>query len=329
MCEGYGLIASFEAGTGSRPEVPDPVQPSLSRTDDGIWVILAHKVAHRIEGKDLFVPATGGDPYPLDAIAQCRRGATHPAPDPNCTCGFHAVSESAPEPYGGRFTVLSVALSGRILAAHWTHGGILFRAERQTVLTFTDTTVPDPIRVPDYPPQPPPHPPNPAAAPPASAPPPPRPRQRGPTPAGHPTPIRPPRRRRRLLRIHPRPHHFGPHRRGPAQPNPGIPGWSPPPLPAAIPLARPDRRAAQIWVICPELSSGMCHSMTTPVDVGGVGVFCDRSRDCGCEIRMDDGAHVADLGRPADNRVPNSVRCRGGRGRRRRGRRSSLRRCGW
>ncbi|APA97706.1 hypothetical protein [Nocardia seriolae] len=155
MCEGYGLIASFEAGTGSRPEVPDPVQPSLSRTDDGIWVILAHKVAHRIEGKDLFVPATGGDPYPLDAIAQCRRGATHPAPDPNCTCGFHAVSESAPEPYGGRFTVLSVALSGRILAAHWTHGGILFRAERQTVLTFTDTTVPDPIRVPDYPPQPP------------------------------------------------------------------------------------------------------------------------------------------------------------------------------
>lgn len=154
MCEGFGLIASFEAGTRERPEVPDIVGPSLSRTDDGVWVVLAHKVAHRTEGEK-FIPATGGTPYPLDAVAECRRGGSHPVPDPHCSCGFHAVSESAPEPYGGRFTQLTVALSGRILAAHWSAGGVLFRAERQTVLSWFDATVPHPIRVPDYPPQPP------------------------------------------------------------------------------------------------------------------------------------------------------------------------------
>ncbi|MEC3958691.1 hypothetical protein VMT65_37035 [Nocardia sp. CDC153] len=155
MCEGYGLIASFETGTAHRPQVPELVQPSLALTDDGLWVILAHKVAHRIEG-ELFVPATGGTPYPVDAVAECRRGRSHAVPDPDCSCGFHAVSESAPNPYGGRFTVLEVALSGRILASYWMQGGLLFRAERQTVLSWSDATVPQPIRVPNYPPHTPP-----------------------------------------------------------------------------------------------------------------------------------------------------------------------------
>ncbi|GAB0101551.1 hypothetical protein JMUB6875_05150 [Nocardia sp. JMUB6875] len=155
MCEGYGLIATFEAGTRERPEVPEVVQENLTRTADGMWVVLAHKVARRVAGEELFIPATGGEPYPVDAVAECRRGGSHAVPDPLCSCGFHAVSENAPEAYGGRFTQLTVALSGRILASHWVAGGVLFRAERQTVLTWSDVPVPEPIRVPDYPPQPP------------------------------------------------------------------------------------------------------------------------------------------------------------------------------
>ncbi|MFE3261367.1 hypothetical protein ACFXPS_35455 [Nocardia sp. NPDC059091] len=154
MCEGYGLIGSFEAGTRERPHVPEVVRPSLRRTDDGVWVVMARKVARHIDG-DRFIPATGGAPYPRDAIAECRRGRSHAVPDEDCSCGFHAVSEAAPEPYGGRFTVLEVALSGRILASHWIRGGLLFRAERQTVITWSDITVPQPVRLPDRPPQPP------------------------------------------------------------------------------------------------------------------------------------------------------------------------------
>jgi hypothetical protein len=37
-------------------------------------------------------------------------------------------------PVGGRFTALTVALSGRVLAFEWAGEGVLWRAERQTVV---------------------------------------------------------------------------------------------------------------------------------------------------------------------------------------------------
>ncbi|WP_067540773.1 hypothetical protein [Nocardia crassostreae] len=132
MCEGGRLIASFTTGTTERPAVPEVVEPSLTRTDDGAWLIWAYKVARPVG--DLFRPVTGGDPYPADAVAQCLLRFAHKPPDPNCTCGFHAVSDPLGYPIGGTFQPLEVALTGAILAFEWGNGGLLFRAERQTVM---------------------------------------------------------------------------------------------------------------------------------------------------------------------------------------------------
>ena len=138
MCSGDRLIADFVAGTGARPGLPGELDEHLTTTVDGLWVVWAHKLA-RQEGK-LFIPLTRGPGYPADAKAECRRPGgrgTHDAPDPRCTCGFHAVSSPGlPGLPGGRggLTALTVALSGRVLAFEWDGGGVLWRAERQTVV---------------------------------------------------------------------------------------------------------------------------------------------------------------------------------------------------
>jgi hypothetical protein len=100
-------------------------------------VVWAHKLARQVG--DLFVPLTGDCGYPTDARGKCRlrgvRGA-HDAPDPGCTCGFHALSSRRLPglPAGRGFTALTVALSGRVLAFEWAGEGVLWRAERQTVV---------------------------------------------------------------------------------------------------------------------------------------------------------------------------------------------------
>jgi hypothetical protein len=148
MCRGKRLIADCVAGTAARPGLPEELHEHLTTTVDGLWVVWAHKLAWP-EG-DRFRPLTGGPSYPAHARAECRsrgvRGA-HDAPDPRCTCGFHALSsQSLPElPAGHCFTALTVALSGRVLAFTWAGGGVLWRAERQTVVridrpTWSDRT---------------------------------------------------------------------------------------------------------------------------------------------------------------------------------------------
>jgi hypothetical protein len=137
MCRGDRLVADFVAGTGVRPGLPDGLEEHLTWTVDGLWVVWAHKLAR--QAGDLFVPLTGGSGYPADARARCRfRGArgAHDAPDPGCTCGFHALSSRRLPglPAGRGFTALTVALSGRVLAFDWSGGGVLWRAERQTVV---------------------------------------------------------------------------------------------------------------------------------------------------------------------------------------------------
>jgi hypothetical protein len=138
MCSGDRLVADFVAGTGTRPDLPQEFDEHLTTTVNGLWVVWAHKLA-RQEG-DLYVPLTGGPGYPADAKAECRlRGfrGVHDAPDPGCTCGFHALSsrELPGLPAGHRlFAALTVALSGRVLAFEWAGGGVLWRAERQTVV---------------------------------------------------------------------------------------------------------------------------------------------------------------------------------------------------
>ena len=137
MCRGDRLVADFVAGTEARPGLPEELGEHLTTTVDGLWVVWAHKLAW-LQG-DLFVPLTGGPPYPADARATCRRrGArgAHDAPDPGCTCGFHALSSrNQLTMFGaGDWMVLTVALSGRVLAFDWAGGGVLWRAERQTVV---------------------------------------------------------------------------------------------------------------------------------------------------------------------------------------------------
>jgi hypothetical protein len=141
MCEGGRLVADFVAGTDARPNVPEVAEQHLTTTADGLWVVWAYKLAQQ-EG-DLFMPLTGRSGYPADARATCQvRGARpdHKAPDPNCTCGFHALSNRKlprlpPRLLVGHgFAVLTVALSGRVLAFDWAGGGVLWRAERQTVV---------------------------------------------------------------------------------------------------------------------------------------------------------------------------------------------------
>src|SRR5215469_3815298 len=144
MCEGDRLVADFVAGTDTRPVLPEVLEQHLTTTMDGLWVVWAYKLA-RQEG-DLFVPLTGGSGYPADARATCKlrglRGA-HDAPDPKCTCGFHAVSSRSLPGLplaGGSFRALTVALSGRVLAFEWAGGGVLWRAERQTVVRVDKRT---------------------------------------------------------------------------------------------------------------------------------------------------------------------------------------------
>jgi FMN reductase len=142
MCRGGRLIADFAAGTEVRPDLPGTLDEHLTTTVDGLWVVWAYKLA-RCQG-DLYVPLTGGSGYPADAKAECRprsryRGgdpAAHDAPQPGCTCGFHALSsQSLPGlPVHPGLTKLTVALSGRVLAFEWAGAGVLWRAERQTVV---------------------------------------------------------------------------------------------------------------------------------------------------------------------------------------------------
>lgn len=168
MCSGGRLLADFTAGTENAPEVPDVVRASLTQTTDGTWVVWAQKLARPTA--DGYQPLTGGDPYPADATARCRRAAFgHDAPQPSCTCGFHALSpppkdDAAATPAeallfmlspGFRWSMsmsvpgrapttgisaLDVVLSGRVLAFEWRPGAVLFRAERQTVVRV----LPDP-----------------------------------------------------------------------------------------------------------------------------------------------------------------------------------------
>jgi hypothetical protein len=148
MCSGDRLVADFVAGTGARPGLPAELQDHLTTTVDGLWVVWAHKLARPVG--DLFVPLTGGAGYPADARAECRarrsrgvRGA-HRAPDPGCTCGFHAVSGQMLPELGDRrgYTALTVALSGRVLAFEWAREAVLWRAERQTVVRTGEPPLP-------------------------------------------------------------------------------------------------------------------------------------------------------------------------------------------
>ena len=137
MCSGDRLVADFMAGTCTRPSLPGELEEHLTTTVDGRWVVWAHKLARHMG--DLFVPLTGGSGYPADARATCRlRGVRggHDAPDPGCTCGFHALSSRrlAGLRVGRGLTELTVALSGRVLVFEWPGGGVLWRAERQTVV---------------------------------------------------------------------------------------------------------------------------------------------------------------------------------------------------
>ena len=146
--------------------LPVAVERCLTMTADGRWVVWAHKVAFR-EGEGFH--AITGDTYPDNARARCRRDPRHVAPVAACTCGFHAVSNSmaglvgayvlsrpidlTPGAVGalGRIrrrlvtigsrpvpSLLSVVLSGRILALEYAGRSALFRAERQTVVHVDD-----------------------------------------------------------------------------------------------------------------------------------------------------------------------------------------------
>jgi hypothetical protein len=134
MCRGDRLVADFVAGTDAQPGLPEELQEHLTTTVDGLWVVWAHKLAWQLG--DLFVPLTGGPGYPADARAECRVRGAHDAPEPGCTCGFHALSSRRLPglPAGRGFTALTVALSGRVLAFKWAGDGVLWRAERQTVV---------------------------------------------------------------------------------------------------------------------------------------------------------------------------------------------------
>lgn len=177
MCSGGALLADFEAGTSDRPCVPDLVERHLTQTADGVWVVWARKAALRSGDVLSYAPITGvGGVYPRDAVASCRQ-ADHAAPQPTCTCGFHALGDAELPRSSGRgyrhFVYLDVALSGRVLAFAWPpppglvaapgaraastaalralgllgdpddesgprRSGVLFRAERQTVMREFD-----------------------------------------------------------------------------------------------------------------------------------------------------------------------------------------------
>src|SRR6201996_5763808 len=146
MCRGDRLVADFEAGTSTKPAVPEALEEHLTVTTDGLWVVWAYKLAR--QRGDLFIPLRGDCSYPADARAECRsRGARggHRAPDPECTCGFHALSDRRLPglPVYSGFSALTVALSGRVLAFEWAGEGVLWRAERQTVVRIERPALPD------------------------------------------------------------------------------------------------------------------------------------------------------------------------------------------
>jgi hypothetical protein len=131
MCSGGRLLADFCTGSDEQPVLPEAVESCMTWTADETCVIWAHKVA-RSASRHSFTALTGGDSYPADAVAECRI-RRHLAPQPDCTCGFHALSHDwAGFPMVG--VRLDVVLSGRVLAFEWARGGVLFRAERQTVV---------------------------------------------------------------------------------------------------------------------------------------------------------------------------------------------------
>jgi hypothetical protein len=136
MCHGGRLIADFVAGTDARPDLPEVLEEHLTPTADGRWVVWAYKLA-RQDGA-FFVPLTDGYRYPADARALCRLRGAHRAPEPACTCGFHALSSrklpGLRRLAGFGTAALTVALSGRVLGSEWAGGGVLWRAERQTVV---------------------------------------------------------------------------------------------------------------------------------------------------------------------------------------------------
>jgi hypothetical protein len=132
------LFADFVAGRTDQPAVPARVAAHLTTTVDGLWVVWAQKVARRARG-DRFVPMIGGTSYPTDAVASCRAETllddVHKAPEPSCRCGFHALSSlDLLGPLHRGPVTLTVVLSGRVLAYKWHGGGVLWRAERQTVI---------------------------------------------------------------------------------------------------------------------------------------------------------------------------------------------------
>src|SRR5690242_10761834 len=137
MCRGDRLVADFVAGTDTPPDLPGELEKQLTLTAGGRWGVWGYKLAPPMGNR--VSPPTGGPGDPADARAVCRApGAqgTHPAPDPDCTCGFHALSSQQLSglPVGGGLAALTVALSGRVLAFEWAGGGVLWRAERQTVV---------------------------------------------------------------------------------------------------------------------------------------------------------------------------------------------------
>jgi hypothetical protein len=149
MCKGGRLVADFVAGTDARPDVPGEVGDHLTTTVHGQWVVWAYKVA--LPAGELFVPLTGGSGYPADARATCRSRrfrAAHDAPDPKCTCGFHALSSQKLPGLRASYGLaeLTVALSGRVLAFEWAGGGMLWRAERQTVVRVGRPASLDPMQ---------------------------------------------------------------------------------------------------------------------------------------------------------------------------------------
>jgi hypothetical protein len=124
MCSGGWLVADFVAGRCEQPCVPE-LADNLTMTADGAWVVWAYKLAREVG--DRFVPLSGRGSYPADAEAQClasmrgtwarrsleRQAASHKAPEPSCTCGFHALSAPIAESLAGSGLARSgVARSG-------------------------------------------------------------------------------------------------------------------------------------------------------------------------------------------------------------------------
>ena len=148
MCRGGRLVADFVAGTDTPPDLPGELSKHLTATVDGLWVVWAYKLAR--PAGDQFIPLTRGGAYPADARAECRAWGTqgtHRAPDPQCACGFHALSSQRLPGLPDRrdFAALSVALSGRVLAFEWDGDGVLWRAERQTVVRVDRAARRDPV----------------------------------------------------------------------------------------------------------------------------------------------------------------------------------------